>query len=170
MLLLKTNILGMSFSVFCVWGFFSVSAENLKKSLNMIKGQILNVQCNMLSFPADTEKSDKSVEKNDNILLLLGRIRYQSGCELWQKGFTGLGKVWRKREEEVPSCGKRHFCRGVDHRVFLCSCGGILPRRRDAVCRQQGISVILSLLDSFGQRDCCSVHLLSVSYLAAFLD
>ena len=71
----------------------------------------------------------------------------------------------RERAQKGPSCGKRHFCRGVDHGVFLYSCGGILQCCRDAVCRQQAISVVLSLLDSFGQKDCCSVQLLSKSEL-----
>lgn len=90
---------------------------------------------------------------------------FQSGCELWQKGFTALSKIWKEREQKGPSCRKRHFCRGVDTECSSAAGRGILQCCRDAACHQQGIAAIPSSLDSFGQRDCCSVQLLSRSEL-----
>lgn len=123
MLLLKANILGMSFSIFMLsfFFFFLVSAENLKKSLNRTKGQILNVQCNILYFAADADGSDKFVLKKMTI----------SFCFWEEKHFkvdVSYGgrdsQVWRGREQESPSYRKSHFCCSMDHGLFLHSFGG----------------------------------------------
>lgn len=59
-----------------------MSAENLKKSLTRTRGWILNVQWNILNFPADRDKIRVTNPwgKIDNILLR-GKT-FQGGCEL----------------------------------------------------------------------------------------
>ena len=43
---------------------------------------------------------------------------FQSGCELWQKGFTGLSKVWRERERRRV----RHVGKGISVVVWTTEC------------------------------------------------
>lgn len=73
-------------------------------------------------------------------------------------------------EREGGSRRVHHVGKGISVMVWTTGCsstavGGILQCCRDAVCHQQGISVILSFLDNFVQRDCCSVQLLPESEL-----